>query len=124
MKLTGKMVVQKSKEKMKKGIKEKVTKYYNETQTVKPPNTLVEKDDKDSQDQLAILKSCNQMIKLHKNKSVVSNLSILKKQDSNQFKFDNTINCSNKIYKNASQMYHNVIKMCVSKQLISSKKSF
>lgn len=48
MKLTGKMVVQKSKEKMKKGIKEKVTKYYNETQTVKPRNTLVEKDDKDS----------------------------------------------------------------------------
>lgn len=47
MKLTGKMVFQRSKEKMKRGFEEKMKRHCNEMQTVKPYKKLVEEDDKD-----------------------------------------------------------------------------
>lgn len=46
MKLTGKMVIQRSKEKMRKGFEERMKRHCNEMQTVKP-HKLVEEDDKD-----------------------------------------------------------------------------
>lgn len=44
---------------MKRGFEEKMKRHCNEMQTVKPYKKLVEEDDKDFQDQLAKLKSCN-----------------------------------------------------------------
>lgn len=76
MKLTGKMVLQRSKEKMIKGFEERMKRHCNEMQTVKPHKELVEEDDKDFKDQLAKLKSCNPIRKLYENGFIASNSSI------------------------------------------------
>lgn len=47
VKLTGKMVIQRSKEKMRKGFEDRMKRHCNEMQTVKLHKKLVEEDDKD-----------------------------------------------------------------------------